>query len=165
MTENCSFECISHLGSQRELCERIRSLGEGWEHCQDVGITLVAWWWTFQKAVWGKSKLIFDQQMTTMTEAWNSVRLCLKLTYVKRFLSKGLCTELRSIHSEALKCIVAHVSIAPWLIQPPLSYLEVPGTCCNATIFWKKRELTCACVFLVFWMKILKFWYWRVCVL
>lgn len=58
--------------------------------------------------------------MTTMAEAWISVRLCLKLTYVKCFLSKDLHKELRSIHSEALKCIVAHVSTAPCLIQPSL---------------------------------------------
>lgn len=55
-----------------------------------------------------------------MTEAWNSVRLCLKMIYVKCFLSKGLHTELRSIHGKALKHIVAQVSTASCLIQPPL---------------------------------------------
>lgn len=145
MTENCSFQCISHLGSQWELCERIRSLGEGWEHCQDVGITLVAWWRTFQKTVWGKSKLIFEHQMTTMVEAWNSVKLCLKLTYAKCFLSKGLHTELRSIHSEALKCFVAHVSIAPCLIQPPLraSWKCLGLAVCN--LLKEKRTDLCIC--------------------
>lgn len=67
-----------------------------------------------------------------MAEAWNSVRLCLKLTYVKCFLSKSLHTELMSIHSEALRHIVAQVSTAPCLIQPQLiASLEVPGNCCN----------------------------------
>lgn len=54
------------------------------------------------------------------SKAWNFVRLCLKLKYVKCFMSRGLHTELSSIHGKAFKNVVAQMSTALCLIQPPL---------------------------------------------